>query len=732
MSEDLILVVDDEATLRFVLNGVLETGGHDRIVLAESAEEGLQRVKENEVAVALVDIVLPGMSGLELLPEVKAVSPDTEVVIMTSHASLETAVRAIRTGAYDYIQKPFEDIDEVLNTVHRALEKRNLTLRNRCLLEEQERRNHELTQAVSRLSTLLVASHALATARSLPELLETNIRSLSDELDAERVSIMLIDEGSGDLRIAAQRGLDRLDVESVHVSLGDKIAGTVARTGKPILATGAGHDSNLRKGDYPNITGDSFISAPITLSAQIVYGERVLGVMNVTNRRSGKPFDEHDLSYLSGLSGQLAVAIERARQFEALERAYGDLKTAQEQLVFAERLKALGQMAAGVAHDFNNGLAVILGRVELLQRRVKVGEIDPVRLASELEMIHRTAKKGAETIRRIQDYTRIHKDHPDTPVDLVSIVRDAIDLASPKWETESSVFARSIEIRTDLAATPKVLGNPLELTQVVENLIFNAVEAMPQGGCLSFRTGKDRQGSVVLEVSDTGAGMTEEVRQHVFEPFFTTKESGHGLGLSIVFGIVSRHHGKIEVVSKPGTGTVFRIVLPRADEAEAHRPLPVEPSLGPVRALDILLVDDDETVLETHGALLTAVGHRVTMAHDGATGLAILGTRKIDLVITDLSMEGMSGLEVAHEVKRLDPAMPVILLSGWAMQSDDERLSGVDQVLAKPCDMDALSRAIDQVVLSRASVRPRPGTGDARPLRPDDATAHRPGLPPRE
>ncbi len=706
MKENLVLVVDDEALLRTVLSDVLEAAGF-RVALAESAEKGLKIAGESKVAAALVDLVLPGMNGVDMLAELKTISPDTEVVIITGHASLETALGAIRNGAYDYIRKPFEDGEVVLNALRRALEKRNLILRNRALMEEQERRNRQLTGAVSRLSTLLLASHALGTFQSLPELLASYIKLLSDELDVERASIMLVDEKSAELRIAAHQGIEDVDVQAIRVPLGTGIAGTVAKTGKPILVQDADNDARVEAKGYPNIVHDSFMSAPIMLSLPIKYQESVLGVINVTNRRSGRPFDEEDLSYLSGLSGQLAVAIERARQFQALQEAHGGLRAAQERLVFAERLKALGQMTSGVVHDFNNGLTVVLGRLEILRRKVEKGQVEPALILSELDTIRKTTEKGAKMIRRIQDLAQARADIAGTPLDLNAIVRDAIDIARSKWTAEESTIPGPIEIETDLGEPPDVHGDRFELLEALEGLLNNGVEAMPQGGSLSIRTRAGKDGSAIVEVTDSGVGMSEETRRHLFEPFFTTKGRGRGLGLSIVHGIVARHRGEIEVESRHEAGTTLRIRLPRAVMEPVKAPAEAGPANEPVGVLEVLLIDDDEIVLDTHSEILSSAGHRVTVAPGGTKGLELFGSREFDVVITDLSMEGMSGLDVASEVKRLHPSTPVILLSGWGMPADDEKIrsSGVDDVLAKPCSFDDLVGAVEKVLRSRPAAR---------------------------
>ncbi len=536
---------------------------------------------------------------------------------MTSHASVETAVQAIRQGAYDYLQKPFEDVEDVWITVRRAFEKRDLLLRNRALLLEAEVRNRELASAVMRLTSLTEAGRAMGHCQSLPELLDFVLGLVTRELDVDRASLMLIEEGTEHLRIVACRGMDSIETDKVRVRLGEGIAGSVAMTGTPFLVTDMTHDPRIAKPLNPGLS-DSFISTPIVLSMPIKSREAILGVINVTNRRSGGPFTPEDLSYLTGLAGQLAVAVEGTRHFSNLKKAYESLKSAQERIVRSERLKAIGEMAAGVAHDFNNALSVLMGKAQTVQNKLAAQPIDLESIRADLETMRKVSEQAAGTIRRIQDYTRIRKDVSSAPVNLDVVVRDAVEITRHKWKTEAGSRSRPIELVLELHELPPVSGNAQELAQAVGNLIFNAVEAMPDGGTLTLRTFAEGD-RVVLEVEDTGIGMPPEVQEHLFEPFFTTKENGQGLGASIIYGIISRHHGDIRVHSAAGKGTTFQIRLPQG-VLETSAPATAEPGLlAPGRTggrppRRVLLVEDERLVRETFAEVLAACGHGVAPA----------------------------------------------------------------------------------------------------------------------
>ncbi|MCZ6695773.1 MAG: response regulator [Acidobacteria bacterium] len=688
-----ILVVEDEETIRHILVNVLEENDCE-VREVGTAEEGLAMVPDFKPAVAMIDIVLPGMNGLDLLTEIKKISPATEVVMMTSHSSAETALRAIRGGAYTYLQKPFEDLDEIWTTVYRALEKRDLVEKKRTLLQQHEERTREISSDVS----VKDAGFSEDDFSAYAEILEFFMEMVTKELDVERANLMLLDEQAGFLRIASSRGGSRVDPKTVVLKLGEGIAGKVAETGQPFLGNTAKTINKRVKVSAPE-GPDAHLAAPIALSVAICSDQTILGVFNVSSRRSGKPFKESDVTHLAGLGNQLALAIEGARRAETLQKAYESLKTTQAQLVRTERIKAIGQMAAGVAHDFNNALSVILARSEFILKNLVNGTLDRDKTRSDLETIIKTALQGAETIKRIQDYTRIRRDAPSGPVDVNAAIKDAIEITRPRWKQEAEAKGHHIEMNVEVDDIPEVTGNVHELTQVIENLIFNGIEAMPKGGSMWFST-KAEGDTVIVEVSDTGIGMDEKIQRYLFEPFFTTKETGQGLGMSIIYGIISRHRGTVDVRSAPGEGTMFTIRLPRYVPGAHDAEQPTASAAGTARSARILLVEDEDAVRAVYAEALIEAGHQVEAVSDGEAAISIFEKGKFDLVITDLSMDGMSGFEVSKEVKKQEPAIPVILLSGWAIeqQEDEVRQAGIDSILIKPCLLDTLRDAVQKAL----------------------------------
>ena len=375
-----------------------------------------------------------------------------------------------------------------------------------------------------------------------------------------------------------------------------------------------------------------------------------------------------------------------------LQAALAELQSTQQQVIQQERLRALGQMASGIAHDFNNALVPILGFCELMQLSPDI-LADKKKSADYLETIRTAAQDAASVVGRLREFYRANEAHEKfSPVDLAKLVEQAIHLTQPKWKDQAQAAGATVRVVSELSAVPPIVGEDSALRELLTNLIFNAVDAMPDGGTITIRTRCDG-GSVVLEVADTGTGMTEAVRRRCLEPFFSTKgEHGTGLGLSMVFGIVQRHGGEIDIRSALGEGTTFAMTfLPQAAgevvSKEATAPIANRP-------LNVLVVDDEELVRNLLFAALTADGHQVELAEHGVDGLRRFMAGKFDLVVTDKAMPGMSGDQMASAIKQVSPKTPIILLTGFGQFLDQEKIPNVDVLASKPIRIVALREAI--------------------------------------
>jgi signal transduction histidine kinase/ActR/RegA family two-component response regulator len=398
------------------------------------------------------------------------------------------------------------------------------------------------------------------------------------------------------------------------------------------------------------------------------------------------------VNLVGAVTGVLAAAYRRSRR--QLVGANRDLERAHYRIVEAERVRAIGELSAGVAHHLNNLMAVVLGRIQLALRCAD----DTTHVTRNLEIAERGLLDASEVIRRMTALS-VGQALPEVvPVDLNALVQEVLELTRPRWESEAQMRGLAIEARLEPGRIVSVAGDPAGLREVLMNLIFNAIDALPQGGRILVRTWVDAD-MVACSVSDNGVGMEAAVQQRAMEPFFTTKGLRcTGLGLSVSYGIIHRHGGTLTIDSADGRGTTITLRLrpsASAPPAPPHAPVPT------VAARRILLIDDDAAVLGALGDMLTLEGHRVLSAGSGPDGLARLDAgQTVDVVLTDLSMPGMTGWEVARAVKSRYPALPVGLITGWGEEQRSRFQDGAvaDFVLGKPIRREALAAALAQWV----------------------------------
>lgn len=381
-----------------------------------------------------------------------------------------------------------------------------------------------------------------------------------------------------------------------------------------------------------------------------------------------------------------------------LEKALDELKATQQQVIQQERLSAIGQMASGIAHDFNNNLTPILGFAELLLHNDRLLD-NKAEARRCLEMLRTSAKDAASVVSRLREFYRPAETDEEFPVvDLAKIVQQAVSLTEPKWRSQTQANGLTVVVTAEAKASPFVAGQESALREVLTNLIFNAVDAMPQGGRVSIETSVDGA-EAVIRVRDTGTGMTESVRQRCLEPFFSTKgERGTGLGLSMVYGIIERHRGKLEIESAAGQGTTFIIRLPLAESSPLTAPAPS--GTRSKSLLNVLIVDDEPRVLEVVSAYLRCDGHSVSTAASGREALEKFRRNQFDLVVLDRVMPEMSGDQTARFIKQVKHDMPVIMLTGFGalIEVSGSQPAPVDVVLEKPVTLDALRQTIDKLL----------------------------------
>ncbi len=590
----------------------------------------------------------------------------------------------------------FNEMTESLARSTESLERRNEELEGAA--REHERLFQEAKVRTMRLRVMNELSMAMAASlepdeiyaqvhRQLGRLMNyeylTVLRHLAEE-DAFRRDFVWVDRP--DLGVHAQ----------VELPAGTPLLDQIHRTRMPRSAPDLVADPLTADGWLVRNGFKSGFLVPI-----LVRGE-FLGIVGVASRRRNA-FARTEVSLLGTVANNLGLVLKNADLYQRLQRSFEEVQVAQEQLAHsentrnAEKLRSVGQMASGVAHDFNNVLAAIVGRVQLVRMKADRGKLGPEDLDANLEVIERAALDGAETVRRIQEFSRDRNLKPDLQrADLNNLVREAVEITRTRWKTQAEQGGLRVEVVTELGRVPQIACVPSEVREVLTNLIFNAVDAMPEGGTITLSTHSDG-GRPCVHVADTGTGMPPEVRERIFEPFFTTKGvKGSGLGLSIVFGIVQRHGGAISVNEEYTRGTEFRIRFPAAG-ADASEPLP-EPTLTG-SSCRILVGDDEANVRETLVELLVTLGHEVVQAGSGEEILARFEPGRFDLVFTDLGMPDMSGWEVTRRIRERDPAVPVVLVTGWGNQIgvEEAREQGVSRVLAKPFTVQKVTSAIAEI-----------------------------------
>jgi signal transduction histidine kinase/DNA-binding response OmpR family regulator len=543
-----ILVVDDEEIIRELL--VRSFGENDyHVETVEDAGVALKRIKEDSFNLLITDLKMPKVGGMDVLKEIKNVNPYIEVIIITGYPTIELAVDAVKIGAFDFICKPF-DLEQMKTTVAKCLEKQKFSI------------NHV---KLGELATLFEISKTININTDIESLLAKILDSALEIVKARKGSILLLDENTRELTIRAARGLSAEVIKNTRIPLGEGIAGRVAEGGKPVLVTDSELDPAFQGNRDGRYSTKSFISIPL-LSKYSSSQANVLGVINITEKNSGENFTEREQTLLSILSSQAVAAIKNYSLYSqlqdkigALERLIKELEKTQSQLIQSEKLEAIGRLASGIAHEVKNPLGVILQGVNYFEANCPSGDEDAPMI---FEMIKNNVKRADSIIRALVDFSRAGELCMETG-DVNGIIEHSLILVQHITKLEN------IEITRDLqAGLPKILADKGKIEQVFVNLFTNAVQAMPGGGklicrsrlaqCNTFEPGEE---VIVVEVEDTGEGISQEHLKKLFEPFFTTKGPGKGtgLGLSVTRNIIELHKGAIEIASQVGKGTKVAI-----------------------------------------------------------------------------------------------------------------------------------------------------------------------------
>ncbi len=611
------------------------------------------------------------------------------------------------------IEAQARDLERARDGLERRVQERTAelvqTARNLEIeVVERKRVQSKLGAQLQRLHLLHQITRAISERLDLKSIFQVAVRSVEGDLPVDFCCLCLYDAPDRALIVSAVAVRSEQLAESLALPEQSRVAidaNGLARC----LAGELVYEPDLGKVPFQfpqRLSGSglrSMVVAPLAAESQ------VFGVV-VAARTAGHAFESGECEFLKQLSEHVALATHQAQLYGALEGAYEDLRKSQQAVLQQERLRALGQMASGIAHDINNAIMPVAVYTELLL------EHEPnlsARAREFLQTIKYSVADVSHTLGRMREFYR-QRDEPEleqAPLDLGPLVRQVMDLSRARWSDMPQQRGVVVKLVPELAPDlPNVMGAASEIREALINLVFNAVDAMPAGGILSLRTGRE-ENRVFVEVADTGVGMSEETRRRCMEPFFTTKgERGTGLGLAMVYGVAKRHDADVGIESAVGVGTkvrlTFTVAAASSQSAETAAP---KPAVAPSR-LRILIVDDDPVLLKSLLDFLEADGHVVVAANQGQAAIdefkaAQKRGKPFAVVITDLGMPYVDGRQVANAIKVASPTTPVILLTGWGqrMAAEGDVPEHVDFVLSKPPHLRELRDALVKCCRADAS-----------------------------
>jgi len=578
-------------------------------------------------------------------------------------------------------------------------------------IDGHERTEQRLKTQLERLNLLGQITRAIGERQDLRSIFQVVIRSLEDSLPIDFGCVCLYDAHAAEVVVncvgvrSEALAMDLAMTQQAHIGIDQNGLSQCVR-GRLV------YEQDVSQIDFPFPQRLARSGVRAFVAAPLLFESQVFGIL-IAARREPNSFSSAECEFLQQLSEHVALASHQSEVYSALQQAYDDLRQTQQTVMQQERLRALGQMASGIAHDINNAISPVALYTEmLLEQETGLSK----RTREYLETTQRAIGDVAHTVARMREFYRQHE--PElvlTPVDLSVLVQQVIDLTRARWYDIPQQRGIVIELRPELGQNlPQVAGIESEIREALINLVFNAVDAMPEGGKLTIRT-KATEGPagtrhVDVEVADSGVGMDEETRRRCLEPFFTTKgERGTGLGLAMVYGVMRRHNADIEMESAIGQGTTVRLRFPVAVSNVADTESPAPEAMPP--RLRILSVDDDPLLIKSLRDALEADGHAVVTANGGQAGIdAFRAAEERDehfaVVITDLGMPYVDGRKVASAIKNDSPSTPVILLTGWGQRlvAEGDVPPHVDRVLNKPPKLKELRAALAELAGAAVSV----------------------------
>ncbi|MGH7885303.1 MAG: response regulator [Thermodesulfobacteriota bacterium] len=617
-----ILVVDDEHLILRIITDILTKQGYE-VRTAPNYHHAIQFLETEDFSAILTDIRMPEKSGIDLLTHIRELNQDVPVILMTGFASMDSAMEAVKQGAFDYLTKPL-DFAKLTKVIKQSIEKFELQKTNRDLMEQLKEINNNLEEKISERS-----------------------RELKNILNSANEAIITTDN-SLIIKTANPKTIEIFGEVCVGKELNTLIKGINFKTIIPKILNNA---SYLTKHEFQY--GDKHLE--INLSQFLDYEtEEVFGVVAIID----------DIT---------------------------DKKKLEVQLLHSTKMSAVGQLAAGIAHEFNNVLSGIVGYTSLAMTR---DDIEKIR--ADLKVVDKASQRAIDIIKKLLTFSK-QKEEKYTLSNIDEIIEDAISLVKNVLDKEG------IKIVKHYSKVPAVRVNQGEIQQVILNLIINAQHAIMQNKdslsemLIGIKT-KVEGTDVKIEISDTGVGIPKEIIPKIFDPFFSTKnknssQSGSGLGLSVSYAILERHKGSIEVSSVTGEGTTFTIQLPYNQplsdsdsvQVETTNSLPSN-SLESVRKVNVLVVDDEDFIRNLIEESLSDYGHNLTLVNNGADATSQFKNTAFDIIFLDIMLPDINGFELLREIKVYNPSAMVVIITGSESENiaDSAIAEGASSFLHKP------------------------------------------------
>jgi two-component system NtrC family sensor kinase len=538
-----ILIVDDEVETVDMISFLLESQGYAVIPAYTGAEaleilqQGVQKPSRSRSPIDLVilDIRIPDVDGYEICRVIKQDDhlKYIPVIMVTGLGSVEDTTKGLALGADDYVNKPFK-AEELVARVKAMLRVRAM--------------EQELLQHTRELAALNEINKAITSSLDLDQILSQTMHGIRGILHVEAGSLLLLNEDNNLLEFKKILSGSQERMVDFKLKPGEGIAGYVVQKGEPVLTLDAQNDQRFysRIDEAIGFVTRSILCVPLRVK------DRIIGAIEVINKLDGQ-FDRNDLWLLNYMAGSVAIALENARLYTELSDFARELEKSQAQLVQAEKLAAMGRLAASIAHEINNPLQAIHNCLHLTLRK----PLNEEKKTRYLSMAQEEVERLITILQRMLEFYRPSKEGM-APTDVYVIIENVLALSSKRLQGGKITVTKKLT-----PDPPTIHAVSDQLKQVFLNIVINAIEAMPQGGELCIETKLSEDGDEFsVAFTDTGVGLSEKEQENIFEPFFTTKAMGTGLGLSVSYGIIERHGGRIKIQSEPGKGATFTVCLP--------------------------------------------------------------------------------------------------------------------------------------------------------------------------